>query len=192
MYEDIKTEFVDRGLAVPSFEDVVNQRWVAIIDQYSAMERWEVFAILSDHMSDEEYGSAVRHVWTHSEGDFDESRFDAAFVNTSRPINRDLFMTVAERQDLEQLPDPVTIYRGCQEETRGGVCWTTDLACAREFAQRAADESQDGKGLVLIGQCSKADTIAYFNAEGIHESEILTKQVSNVHVHEEFYIENGG
>jgi len=193
MNEEIKAAFAELGLAVPSSDDVVNRRWVDIIDQCNAIERWSAFANLSEYMSDEEYGSAARHVWTHSEGDFDEIQFDAVFMNASRPINRDLFMTGAERQYLEQLPDPITVFRGCQEETRNGVCWTTDLECARGFAQdRGAPESGRGEGLVLIGKCSKAHVIAYFDAEGLHESEILTKQVSDVRVHETLRDENGG
>lgn len=192
MYEEIKAAFTGLSLTVPSSDDMTNRRWIAIINQYSLIERWTAFAILSKYMSDEEYGSAARHVWTHSEGDFDEVQFDTVFVNERRPINRDLFMTVAERQHLEQLPDPMIIYRGCQEETRGGVCWTTDLACARGFARdRGAEESPDGVGLVLIGECSRVDVIAYFDAEGLHESEILTKQVSNARVHETVNVEHG-
>lgn len=190
MIEDIKTGLVSLGLPAPSDADVLGRRWTTIIDQYEPIDRWRAFGVLSDHLTAAEYGVGVRHIWTHSEGDFDESQFDTVFFPRGQVIEHQLIMTEDERRCLDGMPDPIRVFRGCQEDTRDGVCWSVDPDCARKFAKRAAGECADGKGLVLVGECLKSDVIAFFDTEGLHESEILTKHVRSPEIYETVTVED--
>ena len=47
-------------------------------------------------------------------------------------VYRNAMMTAAERSALSNLPDTVTIYRGCYAHNKGGLSWTL----SREIAER--------------------------------------------------------
>lgn len=126
-------------------------------------------------MTDAEYFPTARHLWANSEGAFTEEQFDAVFINHGRTPPRTGFMNAAEAAALSALPNPFPVYRGCQVETMNGISWTTSMNVAETFANRAIDEAPDGKGLVLQGTCSKVAVIAYFDAAGLHEAEVLVK-----------------
>lgn len=124
-------------------------------------------------MTDAEYCDAVRYLWVHSEGDFDAAQFDAVFQNHGRRISARNLMTGNEQTEFDALPDPITVYRGAQQETVDGISWTLNISVAEKFARRAAGESATGEGCVVTGTCAKREVLAYFNDNDLMEAEIL-------------------
>jgi len=72
---------------------------------------------------------------------------------------------------LEQLPDPLPVFRGFTGPAEAGFSWTTDRAVALHFAHRFASVEGAGRPMLATGQVSRSNAIAFLaNRE---ESEIL-------------------
>ena len=54
-----------------------------------------------------------------------------------------------------------------------GISWTLSQTVAEKFAQRAADENQEGKGIVILATCGKQHVKAYFDDNEQNEQEII-------------------
>lgn len=176
MCDDVITGIRELGIDPPPRDLVQNRDWEAVLSLYVALDSWNVFAVIAEHIGDHDYARLTRYQWTHSEGDFTEPQFDSIFINHGRNIElADFVITPRERKQYDALPDPFVVYRGCQEETRSGVCWTIYEKVAKRFAARAANEAEDGIGIVISGKCRKQDVIGFFNVQGLHEAEILVK-----------------
>ncbi len=157
------------------------------IDQFTGPNKWVAFVAISQHLEDSKYGQSVRYLWIHSEGDFDEVQFDSIWINHKRHLTANDFMVQEEIDEFNSMSDPLIIYRGCQEDTKEGVSWTTSIDIAREFARRAQSENCNQKGLIIKGECSKRDILAFFNHKNIKEGEIIikTKNIRNIKIVEE-------
>lgn len=152
-FDEIVSALKDLGLDAPEETLVQNRAWAEILSRYDSLDAWDVFAVCAEHMTDAEYFPTARHLWANSEGAFTEEQFDAVFLNHGRTPPQTGFMTTAEAKALGALPNPFTVFRGCQVETTDGISWTTSMKVAETFANRAIDEAPDGKGHVLKG-CS--------------------------------------
>jgi len=175
MNEEIGSKCTAVGLRAPDSNAVAARQWKEILETYCASDKWSVFTILAEHMTDSEYCDAVSNTWVHSEGAFDETQFDAVFVNHGRKIAPRDLMTDKERAEFDALPESITVYRGAQESTADGVSWTLCEAVAEEKALRAAGENEAGKGRVIKGSCAKTSVLAYFNDNSFSEKEVLVK-----------------
>lgn len=181
-FDQIASGLNELGLDAPEEKLVQSRAWNEILSRYYSIDAWNVFAVCAVHMTDAEYFPTARHLWANSEGAFTEEQFDAVFLNHGRTPPQTGFMTSAEVAALSDLPNPFPVYRGCQMETTDGISWTISMKVAETFANRAIDEAPDGKGLVLQGMCPKAAVIAYFDASGLHEAEVLIKASSVLNV----------
>ena len=69
------------------------------------------------------------------------------------------YMLPIEKERLNSLSDPVTIYRGQIAGRRAGISWTTDRERAEWFAKRLL---YGGEPAVITGRVKRADIIAVF------------------------------
>lgn len=121
---------------------------------------------------DQSQRDAALSIWTDSENLQQHVDEWNLMLETSGP---DVFLG-GDRDAFNELPDPVTVYRGDIED--GGWSWTTDQKVAEWFARRFRDG--DDEAPVLRGQVEKRWVIAYLTNR--QESEILApfERVTNV------------
>lgn len=138
------------------------------------IDRFEFFAthpIHASRMSDEAYWSVLGEVIVDQEDCYRQrAAFTRLLVKTKRAKSlRPLLMTPEEREQLAALPTRLCVYRGCQPFNRKGWSWTLDKEKGIWFANRR----YRGVPLLLSGEVSKDDALAYFTGRG--ESEILVQ-----------------
>lgn len=72
---------------------------------------------------------------------------------------RPALMTDLELAQLEALPDPVTVWRGCYASNKWGLSWSTDRETAERFPTLARYR-QEGQPLLVKAVVAKQDIIA--------------------------------
>jgi len=167
-------EFQEMGLQPPTQHQIDEHSWQDIVETQSPSERFNAYALLESQLDSGEKGALFAFTWVHSEGCYTEDQINMIFGDLqSSGVTLDMILTDAEREELAALPDPFTIYRGCQESTREGISWTLSQDVAHGFAQRAADEDHENQtGLVIQAQCPKDAVRAYFNGD-LAEQEVV-------------------
>lgn len=122
-------------------------------------------------MTDEEYWATLGLVLIDQEDSYRQRAIlSRLLIKTKRSKeSRHLLMTAEDCQTLSWMPETLSIYRGCQSFNRKGWSWTLDKDKAEWFSNRR----YKGKPLVLAGEASKQDVLAYFSGRG--ESEILVQ-----------------
>jgi hypothetical protein len=120
-------------------EDITNLLWTYTDSNL----RWELFADLAEKgkLSDEAFNKGLAIAWTEGRGTGD-FRAMAYFDR----CQKELIMDEEELAYYNNLPDKVTLYRGCSiEEYEGedscfGISWTTSRDVAEFFAFRNEQE----------------------------------------------------
>jgi hypothetical protein len=102
---------------------------------FGSQDRPHVLATLAEMLPIE--GEAFWRVAVDEWGSFDaipHARYAALFARNAacRPVR---MIGAAEQAFLDDLPDPVTLYRGQSERDQLGLSWTTDVASAERFAK---------------------------------------------------------
>jgi hypothetical protein len=124
--------------------------------------------------SDREYYRELGETWMQVESGSRDGPILPALLNPCGrdPRERRFMMTDEEQAALQELPEPVTIFRGCGPVNEQGWSWTLDEELAEWFACRFPDLF-DGQvaGFVLEGRCRKSAIIAYLSRR--NEDEIL-------------------
>lgn len=138
------------------------------------LDRFEHLATRSKYaplMTDEEYWATLGFVLIDQEDSYRQrATLSRLLIKTKRSKeSRHLLMTAEDRQMLSEMPETLSIYRGCQSFNRQGWSWTLDKDKAEWFSNRR----YKGRPIVLAGEVSKQDVLAYFSGRG--ESEILVQ-----------------
>jgi len=166
----------ERGLARPAELLLRNRQWTQILEHRItnlSIDRGMLLGALSEYMTKQEYTQTVRWFWSHSEGDLESAGVEMIFTNHNGTRLTVLdFLTPQERQVFNTWLDVITIYRGCTGKTKEGLPWTLDHGVAGGVAQKRAEESSTGVGLVLTGQCRKTEILCYIQTD-LNEHEVL-------------------
>jgi hypothetical protein len=166
------------GLIISNIETI---DWNSVIYNTNANNLEEVIKLHYDNISDEIYWKIIGHCYTNSELGHSNSEVIAGYLNNPRP-ERHYLMNVEERAFLAEVPEQLTIYRGCSiaeiESNKLRYSWTLDIKVAEFFAYkytRAIDEKNKCNDMskydVIERVINKDEIVAYFN--GRDESEIL-------------------
>lgn len=122
------------------FEDVeLYDEWD---DEWDDEEEEELEPVDWSSFSKEEYIEMVKSVYQHPDSfimqdyeekhyDYDETDFKELF---SKYPQSDWIVTKEEKDFYDNLPDEIEVYRGCTEENKDGISWTTNYFVARYFA----------------------------------------------------------
>jgi hypothetical protein len=81
-------------------------------------------------------------------------------------------MTYEERDQLEALPDVVTIYRGCYQNNKHGLSWSLSKEIAEKFPLLNRYWRPTEQPYLVTAKVNKDDIIALKNDRG--ESEVIT------------------
>lgn len=100
------------------------------------------------------------------------STFGFDLLREDIPRYRSLLMTEQERASLEALPEQLTVWRGCYETNKRGICWSLseDVAKRFPFTHRYI---QDGQALILRAEV-KRDEIFMLKLDR-NEAEIVAE-----------------
>ena len=117
---------------------------------------------IGSRMTDEQFWRMVSEVWADSETNSHGPIWQRIW-RTERP-RREQVMTQKEHRKLSRLPDPLTIYRGCQDtQALLGLSWTISrdqaLRSARQFAGDGATP------LLATAQVARKSIQAYFDPD---------------------------
>lgn len=129
------------------------------------------FLSLSEHhMSQEDFSQILGVAWIRSENpNLDKNFAKRNLVAMFKKADKSFLMDSEERDQLEELDDVVTVYRGVTSYNAKNIkalSWTTDYQTADWFAHRF-----DEDGTVYEAQISKEHILAFFN--GRNESEVI-------------------
>ena len=123
-----------------------------------------------DHLSAEDLSAVLAEAWIHAEApNMDVNVSKTELVKFFSQADKASLMTAAERKQLADLPDIVTVYRGVTSYNAKNVralSWTLDKSKAEWFAHRFGES-----GTVYQAQINKADILAVFMSRG--ESEVV-------------------
>jgi len=145
---------------------VLHREYSKIIFLHERPYRLDAFIKIAADIPDSKYWSLLASIWTDTENGWQNLEQWRALFNSDRPA-RNYLMDEDEYATLQNLPDTVEIYRGCQKRiNEDGISWTLNRDKAEFFANRFTKQ-----GIVLTKQINKSDIIAVFNNRG--EAEII-------------------
>ena len=122
-------------------------------------------------MSDEQFWRMVSEVWIDSENHSQNAKVWQRLWLTERP-RREQVMTQNEHHELSRLPDPLVIFRGCQDaESMLGLSWTVSRKKAIWFANRLPRART--KPVLATAQIMRKSVQAYFFDQGEFEVVVL-------------------
>jgi hypothetical protein len=135
------------------------------------------FLAIESALSDGQYWTLLANTWTSVEAIQPDRRTWSRLLNSKRP-GREFMTGKADRAELLKLPEPFTIFRGCNHVLGvDGFSWTLDHACAVQFSDTANGPRRGkwatGDRMFVSGKCRKGDVIAYINESGRNEQEII-------------------
>lgn len=163
-------------------EALAEGKWHTYVFLHERPHRIEALVQIEQHLSDRDYWETVSSVWTDSENIFQCIEEWSEILGSKRKYRR-YIMSPEERRALRQLPDTITIYRGCRREmNEDGWSWTTGRAKAEWFAKR--HPWSDGDPLVIEATVPKDHVVAYFSGRGESEVVAYSHAVDIVMYHE--------
>ncbi len=155
--------------------------WDIVIFSANPNNIQEILTLHSNKMSDEVYWKTIAHCYTSSNLGHSKNDIISYYLNKNRP-NKHFLMDEDERKFLAELPEEITIYRGCSKKEINSkkirYSWTLDKKVAEFFAYeyknlvltKSFDKDKSDFD-VIEKTINKSEVIAYFN--GRKESEII-------------------
>jgi hypothetical protein len=158
--------------------------WGAIVWLHHRFCRLGVFEAISSLglLPDQEYWELLREVWCDAETSFlSPGRWIALMINPSRG-DSSCFMTAEEKENLNNLPDEFTVYRGYRPDlgNENGLSWTLKREIAERLGNRTWRLSRRddmpvadplNRGRVLEKRIRKSEVFAHITKS--REAEII-------------------
>ena len=110
--------------------------------------------------------------WTAAHGLFWQNCL-VNLMDAHKPCSGHAYLTDASGGFYADLPDVVTVYRGCARQHVNGIAWTTDIATAGFFAARGNTAADDP--VIATGTILKSDPKFYFASQERDEFEIVCR-----------------
>lgn len=157
--EAIKERYVELALSYAPFDE---NNILESLNRVDSDWRWDVFEVICSkyELTPKAYNDALKEAWMYGKG---TGRAIPYFFKADSK----LLMTEEEQEYFNNLPDTVTLYRGCSvEELEGenscfGISWTTSREIAEFFAFRADFEEPR---MVVKASVPKAEIKTFINA----------------------------
>lgn len=119
---------------------------------------------LSSRMEDADWLKLLGQEWTtcdnivqHSSALVHETQFADAIED---PLVRPYLMDAEEREVFADLPEVVTLWRGCYAHNREGLCWSLDRATASGFPFLHRYKHTGQRALLVRARCERSEIIA--------------------------------
>lgn len=143
-------------------EKARRENWSGYVHIHEKPYRVDAFIEIQERLTDPEYWKLLGRLWVGSENIWQNlERWKGLLTCGGRNLKlRPLMMDRRERQIWRELPEFMTVYRGCKKHNREGLSWTLDRGQAEWFANRLYK-----KGIVLEREIPKSEALAYFAPE---------------------------
>jgi hypothetical protein len=129
--------------------------------------RLNAFMKINHKFSDKEYWKNLNSIWTDSENIYQNIFSWKHLLNSDRKC-KESFMSKGDLKFFKNLPETLTIYRGCTKGlNENGYSYTTERTQAEWFANRF----RNGEAKVVELKVKKKDVFAYTNSRS--ENEII-------------------
>jgi hypothetical protein len=147
------------------------RNWTKYVWLHERPYRIDAFIEVADKMSDRNYWEHLACIWADTENGWQNLSEWQRLFDSDRPERRYL-MDTYDFQAYSNLPDMVTVYRGCQKnQNENGLSWTFDKEKAQFFATRLGK-----KGIVLEKSVNKNQIVAVLL--GRNEQEVIITERS--------------
>lgn len=124
----------------------------------------EIFFTKCHLLSNPRYWEIMRTVWCAAGNAGNVERF-RSLMRSTRPA-KSWFMTPEDKETLDSLDYPITLWRAYKEEPDKGISWSSNLKWVKEYA--------DSRGLQIKNRLFNKDEIfAYISRRGEDEFIIL-------------------
>lgn len=140
--------------------------WTTAVFLHERPYRFSKFIEYSKRIPDKQYWELLGAVWVDCENHFEYGYDQLLRLLTAKRSYRQFLMNNSEHGTFANMPETLTIYRGCQERNIEGLSWTLSHAKAEWFAKRFANPETR---LIIEGRIAKDDVIAYFAGRGEEE-----------------------
>lgn len=158
LYYEQKLKDVGKAIESGNFESYV---WL-----HERPYRLEAFGKIADSLDDKQYWTLLGKIWVDTENGWANLAQWKKFFGSTR-ADRNYLMDSEELMVLDNLPQTIAVYRGCQKGlNENGISWTLDKDRAEWFATRFGKE-----GKVLEMRINKSKIVAVFT--GRNESEVV-------------------
>lgn len=129
------------------------------------------FKMISEFLSDKDFGELFSEIWVTSENPNDDVNVDLEeCIDFFTQANKKYLMNEDEYKYYKSLPEKITVYRGVSKgRNPKGLSYTLDKDKAIWFQNRFADENN--KGFLIEKMINKSNVLAYYDRRG--ESEIV-------------------
>jgi hypothetical protein len=148
---------------------IENEQYSTYVYLHEKPYRINAFDSIENLLTDAEYWSLLADVCIGTENMWQEKHLIHELLTADRS-DRHLMMDADEYEQYKELPETLTVYRGCiTGKNEDGFSWTLDQSRAKWFSERLARDGDEP--IVLERTIKRDDAIAYFTRRG--ESEIL-------------------
>jgi len=134
---------------------------------------------LPRNVPDAEYRNIVRHAWTWSHNIW-ENRAGWRMILEGKRRKLGSFTSPGDIERLQQMRNPLAIYRGCSEKNQYGFSWTTDKVRAEYFAGYTQGWTGSAQRFLVSGTVKHAHVIAYISSRNEEEIVVLPEHVSGI------------
>ena len=169
----VKHPFTDTTFAtIVKNPDKVTENEVIIYSRITKPYRLTFLKYAGRYLSEKDFAEMLCSAWITSENpNSDVNVSQSELLRMFRSADKSLLMTAEERKWLNELDNPVTVYRGVTPYNAKSVkamSWTLDYEKALWFAKRF-----DSDGTVYTAEIEKSHILALF--DGRDESEIVVE-----------------
>lgn len=160
---EVKSEYLNEKLR--------EKDWFGALALTERPYRFELMMKIHEKMHDGDYWEALSWLWIDSENIWQNKAGWIDLLRSNRPGS---LMNEDEQEEFKQLPEKITIYRGCIKGlNEEGISWTMDSKVASKFTNRFRKKPE--VGLVKKKVLKKSDVYAYINSRSEREIIILPK-----------------
>lgn len=129
--------------------------------------RLNAFMEINGKFTDKDYWDSLNSIWTDSENIHQNKFLWKTFFKSNRKC-KESFMSKEDLKFFKELPETITVYRGCIKGlNEDGYSYTTE----REQAEWFANRFSNGEPKVIELTVKKKDVFAYTNSRS--ENEII-------------------
>jgi len=163
-------------------EALAEDNWMTAVWIHERPYRILVLQDFAEFMDDKTYWDVVANIWTDSENLWQNEDEWRDLWQADREGRLEYAMDDDDKLVYSNLPETITVYRGCiQGENEDGMSWTTAFQVAEFFAKRFA-EIREGDPIILCGEVSKEDVLAYSQGRNEFEVIVLPEKVRVSHL----------
>jgi len=136
--------------------------------------RLAAFDEVKSRLQNPEYWMLLHDIWIDSENIWQNKKIWKRLLTAKKGL-RHCFMVKDDRVALFDMPQIITVYRGCSELNKDGYSWTLSEDKASMFAVRYKSFKKSGQaaGMIISKQIDKKKIFAYTNQRNEQEIIIL-------------------